>query len=97
MIECLKSEDIKAVSESMVNILENVTISKHKEISDIKQIMMKNNALGSMMSGSGPTVFGLFKNKEDALIGKKELLKKYKQVYVVNSSQKGVEICGEFN
>lgn len=50
-----------------------------------------------MMSGSGPTVFGLFKNKEDALIGKKELLKKYKQVYVVNSSQKGVEICGEFN
>ena len=97
LIECLKSEDIKAVSESMVNILENVTIGKHKEISDIKQVMMKNNALGSMMSGSGPTVFGLFKNKEDALIGKKELLKKYKQVYVVNSSQKGVEICGEFN
>lgn len=97
LIECLKYEDIKALSENMVNVLENVTISKHKEIDNIKQIMMKNNALGSMMSGSGPTVFGLFESKEDALIGKKELLKKYKQVYVVNSSQKGVEICGEFN
>ncbi len=64
MIECLKSEDIKAVSESMVNILENVTISKHKEISDIKQVMMKNNALGSMMSGSGPTVLDYLKIKK---------------------------------
>lgn len=40
--------------------------------------MMKNNVLGFMMSGSGFIVFGLFKNKEDVLIGKKELLKKYK-------------------
>ena len=47
-----------------------------------------------MMSGSGPTVFGIYKNIEDALKGKKELLKKYKQVYVVNSNEKGVEING---
>ena len=58
------------------------------------KIMNENKALGSMMSGSGPTVFGLFENKEDALRGKEELLKIYEQVYVVNSSQKGVEVDG---
>ena len=56
--------------------------------------MMENGALGSMMSGSGPTVFGLYKNREDALSCKKNLLRKYKQVYIVNSSEKGVEIIG---
>lgn len=90
MIECLKSEDIKAVSESMVNILENVTIGKHKEISDIKQVMMKNNALGSMMSGSGPTVFGLFKNKEDALIGKR-IIKNINRCMLLIAVKKGLK------
>ena len=50
-----------------------------------------------MMSGSGPTVFGLFDKEEDALSTKGELLKKYNQVYVVRSSEKGVEVNGEFN
>jgi 4-diphosphocytidyl-2-C-methyl-D-erythritol kinase len=58
--------------------------------------MIENKALGSMMSGSGPTVFGLFESKEQALRGKEKLLEKYSQVYVVNSNQKGVEIDGEF-
>ena len=76
----------------MVNVLETVTSKMYNEISDIEKIMLDNNALGSMMSGSGPTVFGLFEKEEDALKGKGELLKKYNQVYVVRSSEKGVEI-----
>ena len=40
------------------------------------------------------TLFGLFESKEDALRGKEELLKTYEQVYVVNSSEKGVEVDG---
>ena len=67
------------------------------EIKDIEKVMLENNALGSMMSGSGPTVFGLFDKEEDALSAKGELLKKYNQVYVVRSSEKGVEVNGEFN
>ena len=47
-----------------------------------------------MMSGSGPTVFGLYKNKEKAENCKKILLKSFKQVYVVKSHNKGVEIYG---
>ena len=94
LINCLENNEIELLSKNMVNVLETVTSKKHKEISDIEKIMNKNKALGSMMSGSGPTVFGIYKNEEDALKGKRELLKKYKQVYVVKSSEKGVEING---
>lgn len=94
LIESLKNDDIKYVSENMVNVLEEVTASKYKEIKQIEATMMKNKALGSMMSGSGPTVFGLFDNKEYAIKAKEELLIAYNQVYLVNSSNKGVEIYG---
>ena len=94
LIESLKNDDIKYVSENMVTVLEEVTASKYKEIKQIEATMMKNKALGSMMSGSGPTVFGLFDNKEYAIKAKEELLIDYNQVYLVNSSNKGVEIYG---
>ena len=92
LIKCLEKGNIKLLSENMVNVLEIVTSKMHNEIADIEKIMLDNNALGSMMSGSGPTVFGLFEKEEDALKAKGELLKKYNQVYVVRSSEKGVEI-----
>ena len=94
LIEALKNKDIKFVSENMVNVLEEVTSVKYKEINEIEEVMIKNKALGSMMSGSGPTVFGLFDNKEYAIKAKEELLLNYNQVYLVNSSNKGVEIYG---
>jgi 4-diphosphocytidyl-2-C-methyl-D-erythritol kinase len=46
------------------------------------------------MSGSGPTVFGFFDNEEKAKRARVELLENYSQVYVVTSSEKGVEIYG---
>ena len=94
LIKCLEKGNIKLLSENMVNVLETVTSKMHNEIADIEKIMLDNNALGSMMSGSGPTVFGLFEKEEDALKAKGELLKKYNQVYVVRSSERGVEING---
>ena len=94
LIKCLEEGNIKVLSENMVNVLETVTSKMHEEIIDIEKIMLDNNALGSMMSGSGPTVFGLFEKEEDAIKGKEKLLKKYNQVYVVRSSERGVEING---
>ena len=84
------------VAKEMYNVLEEVTIKTHTEILEIEKIMLKNNAEGSIMSGSGPTVFGLYVNKSDANTCKKELEEVYNQVYVVKSSSKGVEIVGEF-
>ena len=94
LIDSLEKENVKSVANNMVNVLETVTTKDHKEIKEIEEIMLECNALGSMMSGSGPTVFGLFENEKDALKGKEMLLKKYSQVYVVNSNEKGVEISG---
>jgi 4-diphosphocytidyl-2-C-methyl-D-erythritol kinase len=94
LIEALKKEDIKFISENMVNVLEEVTSLKYTEIGQIEDIMIKNKALGSMMSGSGPTVFGLFDNKDCAIKAKEELMAKYNQVYLVRSSNKGVGIYG---
>lgn len=91
LIECLKNKDTLNLSRNMKNVLENVTTKMHKEINEIKNIM-STNSLGTIMSGSGPTVFGIYDSEENILSTKKELLKKYNQVYITKSSLKGVEI-----
>ncbi|HIJ55799.1 MAG TPA: 4-(cytidine 5'-diphospho)-2-C-methyl-D-erythritol kinase [Deltaproteobacteria bacterium] len=49
----------------LCNDLETVTASLHPEIGKAKTALLKNGALGALMSGSGPTVFGLFPDAED--------------------------------
>ena len=94
LIEKLKNDDIVSVSNNMVNVLEEVTSKKYSDIKVIEDIIAKNGAMGTMMSGSGPTVFGFFDNEEKARRARVELLENYSQVYVVTSSEKGVEIYG---
>ena len=55
-----------ALFEELGNDLETVTISRYPEIGDIKKELKKAGALAALMSGSGPTVFGLFSGKEEA-------------------------------
>lgn len=92
LLQKLEEEDIETVSKNMVNVLESVTSKKYKVINEIESIIMDFNAFGTLMSGSGPTVFGIFKSEEDALKCKVELLKSYKQVYFTKNSDKGAEI-----
>ena len=66
IIKGLKDGDIKKVASSMGNVLEHVTIEEHPVIEEIKNVMRKEGALNAMMSGSGPTVFGLFEDKKRA-------------------------------
>ena len=66
MIEALKEKDLAALSSRMGNVLETVTVSAYPVIDRIKKCMMSAGALGAMMSGSGPTVFGIFDNQEKA-------------------------------
>lgn len=65
VIEMLKFGNLSGLKECSGNLLETVTENEYKEISRIKQKMYSYNATFSMMSGSGPTVFGLFENEED--------------------------------
>ena len=61
------SQDLKAMAPLLCNVLESVTIKKYEVIDRYKQLMMEKGALMSMMSGSGPTVFGLTAKKSEAL------------------------------
>ena len=94
LIDCLKNEDTRQLAENMFNVLEGVTMDKHPVIQQIKDIMTNNRALGAMMSGSGPTVFGLYENREDAVKCKAILEKQFKQTFVVACEEKGVEVNG---
>ena len=61
----LKAGDLKKVAGSMGNVLERVTVDAYPVIDQIKKMMIKEGALNAMMSGSGPTVFGLFPNEKE--------------------------------
>ncbi|UPA30397.1 4-(cytidine 5'-diphospho)-2-C-methyl-D-erythritol kinase [Terrisporobacter glycolicus] len=91
LIRLLKENNIELLSKSMYNVLESVTKEKYPVINEIEKIMINNRALGAMMSGSGPTVFGLYNNEEDAEKCKKILLENFKQVYLVKSHKKGLK------
>ncbi len=60
MVEAIKAEDMNEIASRLGNILETVTLKAHPEIITIKEAMLSFGALNSLMSGSGPTVFGLF-------------------------------------
>ena len=68
--------------EYMGNVLESVTLSKYNEISVIKKELMSMGALFSMMSGSGPTVFGIFDDEEKAKNCEKYFKSKYDEVFL---------------
>ena len=58
--------DLAGITGRMENVLETVTIPAHPVIADIKEQMLRLGAENSLMSGSGPTVFGVFRNPESA-------------------------------
>ncbi len=63
MVEALSASDLDGVASRMENVLETVTSKLYAEIEAIKQTMRTGGAENAIMSGSGPTVFGIFKDK----------------------------------
>mgnify|MGYP000890354560 CR=1 FL=1 len=86
ILDGLKNQDLEQVAASMGNVLEKVTVEAYPVIAQIKECMMEAGALGAMMSGSGPTVFGIFRDRRTA----KEAFTKVKaqnlakQIYLAN-------------
>lgn len=64
MRNALTNGDLHTLAKSMDNILQSVTIKEYPIISEIKDKMKELGALNSLMSGSGPTVFGIYQNRE---------------------------------
>ena len=65
MRTAIEEKDVAGAARRLGNVLETVTAEKYPIVSEIKQVMLDAGAMGSLMSGSGPTVFGIFA-KEDA-------------------------------
>lgn len=66
MAEAIRNQDLTALSQLLYNVMEDVTVPEYPVIQEIKDLMLQGGALNSIMSGSGPTVFGLFDNEETA-------------------------------
>ena len=66
MAEAIKNGDLYKMSSLLYNVMEDVTVPEYPIIADIKKMMIENGALNSIMSGSGPTVFGIYDNLEKA-------------------------------
>lgn len=66
MIDAMKEKDLSLLASRMGNVLETVTVPAYPVIDEIKKCMVEHGALGSMMSGSGPTVFGIFASQAKA-------------------------------
>lgn len=89
LIGGMYDNDFRMVSECMYNVLEEVTSKKYSVIQEIESKMREYGALGSMMSGSGPTVFGIYKNYKKAEDAFKNLKRKHKEVFLVQTYDGG--------
>ena len=92
MIQAMKNGDYRGMTSRMENVLETVTIPNYPVINRIRQHMLGCGADGALMSGSGPTVFGLFSDQRSARRAYNSMLNSRlaKQVYLTGFFQPGV-------
>ena len=83
LVEDIRQKNLAAVTADMGNVLETVTIPNYPVIAEIKEHMMVHGAAGAMMSGSGPTVFGIF----DSPVAAKQAMK------AVRAAKLAKQIC----
>lgn len=86
ILDGLKEQDLVKVVSSMGNVLETVTVDDYPIIEKIKNVMKESGAMNAMMSGSGPTVFGIFDERRKAKEAQQKIrgMQIAKQVYLAN-------------
>ncbi|MBR4807538.1 MAG: 4-(cytidine 5'-diphospho)-2-C-methyl-D-erythritol kinase [Lachnospiraceae bacterium] len=82
MIESLKAGSLSGISSRLMNVLESVTEGDHPVITEYKEEMVRLGSSGSLMSGSGPTVFGIFEDRDSVLAAKAKFKEKYPAAHV---------------
>lgn len=85
VIEALKNHDLRSVARRMYNVFEDVPHRGRKEIADIKASLLDNGAIGAAMSGTGPSVFGLFDDRKSAEKAYKVLSRSYRDVFLTEN------------
>lgn len=86
LIDDIKAKNLHDIAAHMGTVLETVTIPNYPVIDEIKKHMLSNGAVGAMMSGSGPTVFGLFDDEDTAKKAYKAMRSSHlaRQVYLTS-------------
>lgn len=92
MLDAIKAGNLMDVCSNLGNILELVTVDAYPVIADIKRILLEEGAINSLMSGSGPTVFGIFDSKDKAEKALEVLHKKvdFRQGFVTVMARQGI-------
>lgn len=91
MVEAIRQGNLDGITGRMENVLETVTVSEYPEIEEIKSCMKECGACNALMSGSGPTVFGIFKEADKGELAKRCIQDRHlaNQVYLVDAFQQG--------
>ena len=83
IMSALKAGNLRAVAQRMFNVFEQAMPAKRQStIEEIKNVLIQHGALGACMSGSGPTVFGIFAQQNQAELAAGELAGSYAETFV---------------
>ena len=85
LIEAMEQDNLYYVASNMKNLLENVTLRKHNILIKIKEEMNKYGAVGSMMSGSGPSVFAFFDDMLKAQKCYEKMRENHREVFLTRT------------
>ena len=91
MVEAIKAGDLRGICDRCANVLEDVTAPSRPIIGEMERDMKKMGALCSIMSGSGPTVFGIFDDESAARKCRNHMRDKYSgsRIFLTRPSNKG--------
>ena len=85
ILKCVKRNNLREIAKFLHNDFETVVLDKYPLLKEIKDSLVANGALNSVMSGSGPTIFGIFEDEEKAKNAYEKLKGSYKFVYLTKT------------
>lgn len=85
LISSIEANNLNSLARNMKNVLENVTLYKHVVLKDIKKEMINMGAQGTLMSGSGPTIFAFFSDMLKAQLCYDKMKKKYRETFITRT------------
>ena len=90
MIRALESRDLEAVTHRVYNVFEDVLPRKYAQVFEIKRKLLDLGAMTASMTGSGPTVFGIFSDENRAKIAAHELKKEFSATFFCRNTGRSV-------
>ena len=85
LVKALEESNLGGIARRMYNVFEDVLPRGKLDISEIKNTLLDNNALGAVMTGSGPSVFGLFDCKDNAMCAYDQLKTSYTECFLTET------------